>query len=365
MKINILDAGIKMRAGHHYDYGLKLLKHFVEAGHDVQVYAFAGAEQQLALEFEGFGAFHRLFATYQYAPLSDYDRFAGEMVRFQRDSITLAEELRQVREADVWIWPTVLPQQINACAQIGIESPIVGCVYWDPGVQTRSLDAQLWRTALLEAHRRDVRFTLASVEGELRHRFMPIIPSNRFAVLPHPVDARPISKPRQTLERVGFFGHQREDKGATLMEPLLRQLVADGYAVTVQNSNADWQLPDVPGVERLHYVDDIAVPIAACDLVVLPYYVEQYRARGSGVLAECLGVGVPVAAPAGTLPGRIIEQAGVGPLFSAAWPAPIYQGIKFAEQNYAVFAANAFRCAKRFAQQNSIAGFASALLAAR
>ena len=109
---------------------------------------------------------------------------------------------------------------------------------------------------------------------------------------------------------------------------------------------------------------DSTVPIAECDLVVLPYSVERYRARGSGILAECLALGVPVTAPVGTLPGRIIEQTGVGPLFIANTLGPIYQAIKAAELNYSSFAAKAHRFARHFCVRNGVAQFASALLAA-
>jgi len=148
------------------------------------------------------------------------------------------------------------------------------------------------------------------------------------------------------------------------MKPLLSRLVGEGYRITFQNSDRDCPLPDVPGVDLLQYVEDIAVPIAECDLVVLPYDVQQYRARGSGILMECLALGIPVTAPVGTLPGRIVERMGVGPLFTANGANLIYQAIKAAERNYAAFAANAHRAAGEFCKRNGVAPFASALLAA-
>jgi hypothetical protein len=79
---------------------------------------------------------------------------------------------------------------------------------------------------------------------------------------------------------------------------------------------------------------------------------------------ECLALGIPVTAPVGTLPGRIIERMGVGPLFTANGANLIYQAIKAAERNYAAFAANAHRAAGEFCKRNGVAPFASALLAA-
>ena len=79
---------------------------------------------------------------------------------------------------------------------------------------------------------------------------------------------------------------------------------------------------------------------------------------------ECIALGVPVTAPVGTLPGRIIEQFGIGTLFTATSPRPIYRAIKLVERNYATFAANAHRVAGQFGERNGVAHFASALLAA-
>lgn len=364
MKINILDSGLSDRAGHHYDYDLKLVRHWVETGHDVHVYGFAGLDNAAAREFEKLGATTRLFDTDHYKKPNTYDWYAGEIVQHRRESANIAEELKSVRQADIWIWPTMRAQEIAACVTRGVDVPVVGCIHSDPGVEARSLQAQLWRDALLSARDSGLQLTLASVEAELRHRFMPIVANGRFVVVPHPVDGPPIAEPRTALKRVGFFGHQRNEKGLKLMPSLLSQLVEDGFAITFQNSRLDSPMPDVPGVDLLDYVEDLAVPIAQCDLVVLPYDVEKYHARGSGILVQCLALGIPVTAPVGTLPARIIEQYRLGPLFIANSAGYIYRAIKAAERQYPAFAINAHRTAGQFCKRNGSARFAADLLAA-
>jgi len=364
MKINILDAGICYRAGHHYDYGLKTVKHYAQAGHDVHVYGFAEMKDEVEADFAAFAKVTRLFSTFPYHEPEEYDWYAGELARVRTESKRIAEELKGVRDAEVWIWPTIRPPEIVACAVRGVEAPIVGCVYWDPGFEGESIDAQVWRDSLLYAQDVGLKLTLASVEAELRHRFIRIVPDGRFALVPHPVDGPPIPERKKALKRIGFFGHQREEKGAKMMRALLSKLIDDGYAITFHNSDQDFPFPEVPGIDRLEYVDDIAVPIAACDLVVLPYDVKRYQARGSGILMECLALGVPVTAPFGTLPGRIIEQAGVGPLFRTSNVNPIYGAIKTTERNYGVLATNAHRHAAKFCSRNGVDKFASALLLA-
>ncbi len=364
MKINILDAGLRDRAGHHFDYDLKLARHYADAGHDVHVYGFAGMADEVDDAFQKFGAVTRLISIYQYQKPSRYDWYAGELAQFGSESASITEDLSSVRQADVWIWPSLRAQEVAACISRGVDVPMVGCLHADPGVESRSFQAMLWRGVFLSARSTKLQLTLASAEAELRHRFMPIFDDSKFVIVPHPVDGPPIPAPKSALKRIGFFGHQREEKGHAMMNTLLSRLAEDGYAMTFQDSSRDGQAPDVPGVDPLGYVEDLTAAIAECDLVVLPYDVERYYARGSGILAECLALGIPVTAPVGTLPGRTIERFGVGPLFIANRADAIHKTIKAADRNYPVFAANAHRTAQQFSKSNGSARFASALLAA-
>lgn len=364
MKINILDAGIRYRAGHHYDYGLKLARQLSSEGHDVHVYAGVDLQDDAEADFQAVCAISKLFNAFPYQDPEQADFYAGELVQHSRERVSLAQDLMSVREADLWIWPTMRPQEIEACVWRNVTVPMVGCVYWDPGIEARTIEAMRWRAALIAARDRGLKLSLASVESELRHRFMPILADRIFAVVPQPVDGPPIPEPKAKLQRIGFFGHQREEKGSAVMEHLVSQLVSEGFAITIHNSYTHAEIPSIPGVDTLGYVEDLSIPISQCDLVVLPYDVERYRARGSGILVECMALGIPVTAPFGTLPGRIIERFGVGPLFNARAKSAIYRSIKFAEQNYAKYAANAHRTALQFSRQNGVARFAADLIKA-
>lgn len=364
MKINILDAGIRYRAGHHYDYGLKLARQLSSDGHDVHVYAAADLDAETEAEFQSVGAVSKLFTAIPYQNCDDVDPYAGEFILHTRERTSIAHNLSDIRAADLWIWPTIRPQEIEACVGRKITVPMIGCVYWDPGVEAQTIEAMRWRAALVLARDSGLKLTLASVEAELRHRFMPILADQRFAVLGQPVDGPPIPEPKTKLHRIGFFGHQREEKGIAVMEPLVTQLLDEGFAITIHNSFTEAEIAPIPGVDMLGFVDDLSVPIAQCDFVVLPYDVERYRARGSGILVECLALGIPVTAPFGTLPGRTIERFGVGPLFNARAKSAIYRSIKIAEGKFATYAANAHRTAKQFSKHNGVARFAADLLTA-
>jgi glycosyltransferase involved in cell wall biosynthesis len=209
-----------------------------------------------------------------------------------------------------------------------------------------------------------LRFRLGAVEPDLRHRFAPITGQSPLALWPHPYGGPPIAEPKSALKRIGFFGHQREEKGERINLALAQQLAADGYAVSLHISNAGYDFPELPGVDVFGFVEDLEASIAACDLVVLPYEIDAYAAKGSGILIQALALGVPVTGPLGTMPGRTIEQYQVGPLFPAVTADAIYATVKHAERNYAAYANNAFRVAQGFSKRNGPAQFAEALLAA-
>jgi hypothetical protein len=363
MKINILDSGIIQRLGHHYDYCLKLARYYSAAGMDVHVYGGVEMDEETEAEFAKVGSISKLFRLRPYQEPDAYDHYGGEIHQHHVEAQSVAEDLKGARPADLWIWPSLAAHEVQACAQHRIEGRIVGCVHADPGVEYRSAEARLWRSSLLSAEASGLRLTLSSYELELRHRFAPIFPASSFVIIPHPVEGPAPAEPKEQLKRIGFIGHQRPNKESPAKVGLLTKLIEDGFAVTYQNSSRE-EPPAVPGVDILGYVDDLAVPIAECDLVVLPYDVEFYFARGSGILAQCLALGVPTVAPYGTLPGRTIERFGVGPLSVGNSGSAIYGAIKAAARGYSAYATNAQRTARAFCRRNGVAKFAEAYLAA-
>lgn len=364
MKVNILDAGILQRLGHHYDYCLRLARYYSANGMNVHVFGGANMDAETEAGFAEFGKISKLLRARPYQSPKRFDFYGGEIFQHRKQAQIAAEDLGAVDDADFWLWPSIAAHEIDACAVRNVRGKIVGCVHADPGVEAQSVDAQLWRTSLLSAREAKLHLTLCAYENELRHRFALIHPASRFAVIPHPVEGPPREKPKAKLNRIGFIGHQRSTKESPLRNVLLRRLVQDGFAITYQNSAPDVKSPDFKGVDVLGYVDDLAEPIADCDLVVLPYSVQFYAARGSGILAQCMALGVPAIAPVGTLPGRTIERYGIGPLSVGNGDAAIYRAIMIAARHYGTFSVNAHRTAQQFCKHNGIAKFADAYLAA-
>jgi glycosyltransferase involved in cell wall biosynthesis len=364
MKINILDSGLRAKPGHHYDFDRKLTRWLSDAGHDVHVYGNVEMDAEIVKTMGDIAPLTRLFRVFQYHPPERVDFYAGELMLFESQRTLLMQDLQAVREADLWIWPSIRPQHLAACASSGTTASVVGCVHEDPGIAERTVDAMLWRIALLRAHHSPLRYTIGAIEAELRQRFMLILPDGRFPVFPHPYDGPPLDKPKTALKRIGVFGQQRAEKGVKLMGRLFRLLLADGYEIVFHDSANIPKRIEHPNLRMLDFVDDISGALRKCDLVVMPYDIDSYRIRGSGILTDCLSLGVPVVGPYGTIPGRTIEHFQAGPLFVRTSSDAIYSAVKLAHENYSTYAEAAFKAARAFGKNNGVGRYAEAILAA-
>lgn len=362
MKINILDAGLYEKAGHHFDHNRNLAAYLSAEGHEVTTYGAATMRTETIEALEPFGPVSKLFRAPHYGHPARFDYFAGELYMFDQQVSLTVEDLRSVGQADAWLWPSMRANQLYACARAGAKVPVVGCIHEDPGVEERSIAAKLWRLSFLTAQREGLPYRIGSVEPELRHRFMEILADKRFAIFPHPYNVTPISKPKDRLAKIGFFGHHRSDKGIRLLGALAMRLAQDGYRVVFQDSSDLRRNLPHENIELLDFVDDMSAPIAECDLVVLPYDVEGYTNKGSGILAICMMLGVPVIGPVGTIPGRTIERFRVGPLFPKTQADAIYATIKVVEAHFMRFATQAFEVSRSFAQRNGVENYVKTVM---
>lgn len=357
-----MDVGLKMVPGHFFEYDRALAKGLSQLGHEVRVYGYVGMTDDAEKKLQTYGKVGKIFRADQFEQASTKDAYAGEFLIYADQTQTLLEDLKQAEEADLWIWPSMLAQQLNACAQFGGSATVIGCIHDDPGIAQRTAEAMLWRHALVEARRRGLKYTVGSIESEIRHQFMSIVPDGRFALFPKPHDGPSIPEAKTNLSRIGFLGDMRGEKGRDLLGQLVSRLIGEGYEITIQDSVGRVKISEHPKVELLGHIENMRDAIARCDLVVLPYDVDRYRRKGSGILADCMVAGVPVVGPYATMPGRTIEQWGVGLLFGNSTHAEIFAVIKHAHQNYPQLAEAAFRAAPRFARQNGTDKFVSAML---
>jgi glycosyltransferase involved in cell wall biosynthesis len=163
----------------------------------------------------------------------------------------------------------------------------------------------------------------------------------RFQTAPIPVDPRLFetrkSRSGDTVNVV-YLGDARTEKGYL-------QLPAIAHALSAGLSSGRFQMIvqsnfNVPGGEpgiaaarnflsTLPNVTLLRNPIseeqyneylAAADLIVLPYQVERYVARTSGILAEAICAGVPAIVPPGTWLAEQVRRHGAGIVYNALDP---------------------------------------------
>lgn len=362
MKIHLMDPGLAGRAGHHPDLDLGLARWLVAAGHELRVYAHAAVDAQIQRAFETVAPLQPLFRSRPYLNPQRHDPYAGELLVYQGQSRLLVEDLRGLPAADLWLWPTMMAAQLKACAMAQPRTNVVGCVH-TPVVSEEYPNGTIWwRDAFLTAQRVGMALRLGAFEPEHRYEYLPLMPDGNFQVFPWYFEGILSKTPRTALRRIGFFGHQRGEKGGSLIPDLLEALLSRGYHVTVQNSGGGPGMPARRGLTLLGHVPDLAAEIARCDLVVLPYVPDRYRRKGSGVLMDALASGIPAVAPFDTAPGRWIDRTGAGTHFVRLNTEQVLAAIEQARSRYGAIAQAAHRVSLGWRAQHGLGRFAQALI---
>lgn len=362
MNINLMDPGLANVAGHHFDADLKIARTLAEDGHRVRIYAHATASEHVLRAFRSHGEIQPLFRSSVYVDPRQVDPIAGEAIVYLRHSEALAQDLRSTAPADVWLWPTLFAAQLHACAGLSGDTLVAGCVQMDASSEERPNGAMWWRHALIEAKRAGMRLRIGGMEPDHRYEYLPLTADGEFHSFPNFYEGKPSGAPKTSLRTVGFFGHQRGEKGDSMIPALVAKLVAKGCQVILQDSAERFRPQDRASITTLGFVDNLAEEIARCDLVVLPYSPERYRRRGSGILLDALASGVPAVAPFDTIPGRWLERTGAGTQFVRATTPDILAAIDEAERRFPAIAAAAARTSASWRRRFGVKRFVEAML---
>ena len=362
MRINLLDGSLRVLGGHPHDIDLRLTKAMVAAGHDVHVYCHLDAGSVLQSHYHPYAPITPIFTVNPYSRPESFDTVAGDIIKNLDGGRQTANELLLTRDADRWLWPSLYPHQLLACAITKTRTLTSGCIHHPPGFFSPR-DIAWWRYGYILARNAGLNIRVGAMVPEAQPLFSPLTMDGKFLLLPYPNDAPHIIAERLSVKTIGIFGSQRIEKGTLFLRSLLQRLVADGYQVMLHDSNQDeGEYGDIPGVVRLGHVMDLDAEIAKCDLVLAPYHPESYRYRGSGILMSALANGVPVVAPAGSAPGNLIQQTGAGTLFSAYSLDSIYAAVQTALGGYAAIAKSAYIVASQWQEQHGVKKFMDAMI---
>lgn len=361
-KIHICDPGLAGIQGHHFDLDIKISKFLVENGYDVCVYSNANTTDEVKRRISEIAPIHPLFRVGPYANPLNYDPYAGELMLYNAHSQITAHDLKSLPEADIWLWPSMFSTQVKACALAGPRAQIAGCVH-TPVVAEETPNGQIWwRDALLHAKRASLMLRLGAIEPEHKYEYLPLTTDGKFSVYPTYFDGIKAQTCRTELRTIGFFGHQRGEKGGALVPLLSEKLAQKGYSVIVHDSLGSLNIKNKNNLKVLGFVPDLTPEIAKCDLIVLPYAAPRYKYKASGVMMDALACGVPVVVPFNTAPGRWIERSNAGKQFMTLQLDSIMAAIDEAHRDYSAIAQAAYETSRDWHKKYGLDAFVRSMV---
>jgi hypothetical protein len=278
-----------------------------------------------------------------------------------------ADDLAAAAPADAWLWPSLFAEDLRAAALVAPGVPMSGIIHMGLHYFNSPFQSRLaWRDAAQAAVKRGLEIRrIGTLEQRLADELMPMLGHLGLRAAPVPLEASGSVKRHNALKVVGFFGHQRPDKGVRRLNEFTAACVDMGLEALVHDSSGwDNKLRELPGVRRVGYVEDLAALITEADLIMLPYGLTRYRTECSGI--GCLGIacGVPVMAPEGTAIADRLRRFNTGLVYSDSTTTGIVEAIARIRAGYAEYAEKAFAAAKVWSETNGVARHVAALMGA-
>lgn len=362
MRINLMDGSLNELGGHPHDIDLRCTQALVDAGHDVHIYCHLNATDKLQSCYQSIAAITPLFTIHPYRSQQSYDAVAGDIIKNLEGCHITANELLKVRDADLWLWPTLYAYQLFACSITKTRVQVSGCIHHPPDFFSPA-DAAWWRYAFIQAHNSRLKLRLGTIEPETAHIYAPLITHETLPVLPFPYDGVASAVKHTHVKTIGVFGYQRHEKGGEFLLTLLKKLAGAGFQVIFHDSNPlNTDLGNMQGIRRLGYIPNLDEEIARCDLVLTPYLPEAYKYRCSGIVMSALASGIPVVAADSSAPGRLVEKTGAGTLFTHYSLESVYAAVQTAVKNYPAIAEAARKTSHDWKQQHGIVRFIDAMI---
>jgi hypothetical protein len=362
MRISLLDPGLSSLGGHHLEWDLRIVDELTSLGHEVEVFSSTGVDPKVVELLSGRARLSPVFRIGPYAVPGQIDPIAGELFIFRDGASILAEDLGRIGESDLWFWPSLFAPQLYACS-MAVPAPrrISGCIHSEPRFGAEN-GPMWWRYAFLSAQRANLRANIGVTTPLLQKAYGPLTAAGRIECVPVPHEGAPTGVCKSRLTRIGFFGHQRVEKGAALLPELVSRLLQAGFQVVLHDSGGVVRVENTPGLTVLDYVPCLAEEIAKCDVVIVPCDPTKYRLMGSGIVWDAIASGVPVMVPSDTAPGQLIEQTGAGKTFDVLSIEGICRAVIDVQQNYEQISMAAFEASRRWHATQGVKAFVAAML---
>ena len=182
--------------------------------------------------------------------------------------------------------------------------------------------------------------------------------------LPIPEGSTPRGAYEPNIKTIGFFGHQRNERGIDILPGLVEGLISNGYKVVLQDSMGKMATGQSgPNLKKInHFVENLGAEIAKCDLVVCPASVEPYTFRLSGIVLNAISTGVPFILPAGTLSALRYLELGSSACYFRHSAEDVMTAIEKIADNYPAYALQAKKAAADWNDSNGVEKFVEGIL---
>ena len=350
MHISLLDPGLRVVAGHHFDLDLRIVRALTRCGHEVTVHGHLQPHSSLVAMAEQVGM--TIHQTFRFSPYSSPGQTSSSQEAYRALGLATAQDLMAVAETDLWLWPTLSPYQLAAAAHHGGSVRQIGGAWWTPR-KSHPMGAASWAASAEKLAGTPHRIVVGAYDELLCQGYRDFSPRLDVGCLPCPHDGTVNTRSPSTLNRVGFFGHQRPNRGIDLIPELVAALLSKGYEVVVQDSSGNVKRNrDDPRIRVIEYIEDFPAELAQCDIVIWPSNWEAYTDSLSGVVSESIATGVPVIVPSGCIPAKIAARYGCGVFYHEHSSAAILDAVAKAAREFPNLCARAHEAAIAWHNQN-------------
>lgn len=363
MTVHVIEPGLVARTGHFFDYSLGIASLLRAQGRGVVAHGQEDAAADVRAAFAAAGI------AFEASLPSRLQRSSASGV----DDLSWADRLHSCLAAlaaastagagDRWLFPTLQPRAFAVVSTLAASPPVVGLVHMPPDFESR-LGAGLWRRAAASMKRAGRDCRLLAIDPLVAEMTQLHSAGLAVAAVPIPHGRWTRRQPAATIRSVGFFGHQRHERGLAMLGPLVGALRSRGLQVLMHDSRGRVGAPaGTTGLEIVHgFVADFSELVARCDLVVCPMERERYRYRISGVATHALASGVPVVMPAGTLTEYRWRDSGAVQAYHEDTLEDVLASIDQVLAQQAAFAQAAQGAAQDWERQHGLDRFVAAAL---
>ncbi len=364
MRINVFDNGLRQGTGHHFDFCLRLARSLTQRGHTVSVWGARGMPADVTDAFRQAGS--EPFALFSHCPHA-HDLAIGDTPEaLSARSHQAAQELALAGPADLSLFPTLTALQLAAWCALEHAGPMAGLVHLPPEDE-HPLSGRLWVQAVERVRARSLPVTLAAIDPLVAAALREASDAAPVFDWPMPLDGTVKSHYAPQIRDIGFFGHQRMERGITLVPPLTDALLAAGYRVLIHDTLGQFRpRAAIPNLTLLNgFLRDLGSAMAPCDLVVCTMQSALYTRRTSGIASMAVACGVPLVLPAGCLSAARYQALDSVVCYSEPTVPSVLEAIARCQNGCAARGLAARHAAQAWRENQGMEKFVDALLAAQ